>query len=49
MIWVAVLVVMGLGLLVAVMIKRKKSGKAPDLYVCNHCGEKDCDCTKKTQ
>ena len=24
------------------MINRRKSTKAPDLYVCNHCGEKDC-------
>ena len=47
MIWVAVLA--ALVLLVVGMIKRKKSGKAPDLYVCGHCGEKDCDCAKQAK
>lgn len=45
MIWVAVLVV--LALLVIVMIKKQKSVKTPDLYVCSHCGEKDCECAKQ--
>jgi len=44
MIWVAVLAVL---VLIVVVIKRQKSGKAPDVYVCGHCGEKDCECTKK--
>ncbi len=47
MIWVAVLV--GLALLVVGMIKRQKNAKAPDTYVCGHCGEKDCDCTKQVK
>ncbi len=47
MIWVAVLAV--LVLLVVGMIKRKKSVKAPDLYICSHCGEKDCDCIKQVK
>jgi hypothetical protein len=45
MIWVAVLAV--LVLIGVVVIKRQKSAKAPDTYVCGHCGEKDCECTKK--
>lgn len=47
MIWVAVLA--ALVLLAAGMIKRKKSVKAPDLYICSHCGEKDCDCEKQAK
>jgi hypothetical protein len=47
MIWVAVLAV--LVLLAVWMIKRQKSGKLPDLYVCSQCGEKDCDCTKQAK
>ena len=47
MIWIAVLAV--LVLIVVVVIKRQKSGRAPDVYVCGHCGEKDCDCAKKTK
>jgi hypothetical protein len=43
--WVVVLAV--LVLLVVGMIKRQKSGKAPERYVCSHCGEKDCDCAKQ--
>jgi len=47
MIWVAVLAV--LVLIVVVVIKRQKSGKAPDVYVCGHCGEKDCECKKQVK
>jgi hypothetical protein len=47
MMWVAVPAV--LVLVVALIIKRQKSGKASDVYVCGHCGEKDCDCAKKTK
>jgi hypothetical protein len=47
MIWVAVSAV--LVLLVIGMIKRQKSGKAPERYVCGQCGEKDCDCTKQAK
>ena len=47
MVWVAVLVT--LALLVVGMIKRQKSGKAPYLYVCSHCGEKDCNCRKQAK
>ncbi len=46
--WIAVLAVLVL-ILVVVVIKRQKNAKAPDVYVCRHCGEKDCDCAKKTK
>ncbi len=45
-IWIAVTVV--LVLLVVGMIKRKKSVKA-SVYICSHCGEKDCDCIKQAK
>lgn len=47
MIWVAVLV--AVVLIVMVMMKRQKSAKRPDRYVCGHCGEKDCECTKQVK
>jgi hypothetical protein len=47
MIWVAVTAI--LAIVVVAMIKRQKSGRAHDVYVCGHCGEKDCDCAKKTK
>lgn len=47
-IWVAVLAVLAAAP-VAVMIKRRKSGKTPDRYVCSRCGEKDCDCSKQAK
>jgi hypothetical protein len=51
MMWVAVaaILVIGVVVVVVVVIKRQKSGRAPDVYVCGHCGEKDCDCAKKTK
>ena len=48
MIWVAVLAVLA-WLVVVVVIKRQKSGEAPDRYVCGHCGEKDCNCSKQVK
>ncbi|MBI5589540.1 MAG: hypothetical protein HY881_03560 [Deltaproteobacteria bacterium] len=47
MIWIAVLA--ALVLLVVGMIKRQKSGRSPNLFVCSHCGEKDCVCTKQAK
>jgi hypothetical protein len=47
MTWVAVLA--ALVLLVVGMIKRQKSNKAPDIYICSQCDEKDCDCTKQAK
>jgi hypothetical protein len=35
--------------ILVVVIKRQKSARAPDVYVCSHCGERDCDCAKKTK
>jgi hypothetical protein len=48
--WILVPVILVVILVVVVVvIKRQKSARAPDVYVCRHCGEKDCDCAKKTK